>query len=120
MPVSCNSQIDLGTLRVLVTATGRTTQRILATQFGDGYRERRPDGINTEVRRWSISTPPMATEDLLALEDELRSLGTGAFSWAPPGETDESLWELDPVEWARTYQADHLASLAFNLRSATP
>ncbi len=120
MPVSCNSQIDLGTLRVQVTATGQTSQRILAVQFGDGYRERRPDGINTEVRRWSVSTPPMGIADVLELEDALRALGTGAFAWAPPGEDDMVLWELDPVEWTRTYQADHLASLSFALRSANP
>lgn len=120
MPVNCNSQIDLGTLRVQVSASGQTSQRILATQYGDGYRERRPDGINTEIRRWNVSTPPMAIEQVLILEDELRALGTGAFAWAPPGEEDEALWELDPVEWVRTYQADHLASLSFDLRSATP
>jgi phage-related protein len=120
MPIRCNSQIDLGTLRVQVSATGQTSQRILVTQFGDGYRERRPDGINTEVRRWSVSTPPMAIELVLELEDALRALGTGSFEWVPPGETTPWLWELDPVEWTRAYQADHLASLSFNLRSATP
>jgi phage-related protein len=117
MPIRCDSQIDLGTLRVQVSATGQTSQRILATQFGDGYRERRPDGINTEVRRWSLSTPPMSIEDILELEDELRALGTGTFEWPPPGESFTWFWELDPVEWTRSYQTDHLASLSFNIRS---
>lgn len=115
MPIRCNSQITLGALAVQVEATGASAVRNLSTQFGDGYRERRPDGINTLIRNWQVSTPPMLLDDVLVLEDELQDLGVGSFAWAPPGEP-LGRWELEPVEWKRTYMADHLASVSFGLR----
>lgn len=116
MPIRCNSQITLGALAVQVEATGTSAMRNLSVQFGDGYRERRPDGINTLMRNWSISTPPMPIDDVLALEDELRALGVESFAWAPPGETTLRQWELEPAQWQRSYAAGHLASVSFSLR----
>jgi phage-related protein len=118
MPVACHATtLQLGTLAVQVTATGSTAVRHLAVQFGDGYSDRRPDGINTTQRRWSLATPPAPIEDVLALEAELEALGVGKFQWAPPGEAAARWWELDPVSWERVYASDDLASLSFSIRS---
>jgi phage-related protein len=118
MPIPCYvSNLRLGTLAVQVTATGGTAVRHLAVQFGDGYSNRRPDGINTTQRRWNLSTPPAAIEEVLRLEAELEALGVGRFDWTPPGEATPRRWELDPVSWERTYATDDLASVSFSIRS---
>lgn len=118
MPVRCFvSNLTLGSLAVQVTATGSTAIRNLAVQFGDGYSERRPDGINTTMRRWGIATPPSEIEAVLALEAELEALGVGKFQWTPPGEAAPLWWELDPVSWERVYATEALASVSFSIRS---
>ncbi len=40
------TQMTLGTLQLTVEASKTTSIRYLETQFGDGYRARRVDGIN--------------------------------------------------------------------------
>jgi phage-related protein len=118
MPVRCYvSNLRLGSLAVQVTATGSTAVRNLAVQYGDGYSERRPDGINTTQRRWSIATPPAAIEEVLRLEAELEAVGVGKFQWTPPGEAVARWWELDPVSWERVYATEDLASVSFSIRS---
>ena len=118
MPVSCvTTELKLGTLAVQVSARGDTAIRNLAARFGDGYSERRPDGINTTMRRWSLATPPSSIEAVLKLEAELETLGVGKFQWAPPGEASSRWWQLDPVEWQRSYQTEDLASVSFSIRS---
>lgn len=115
MPIPC-SPITLGNLTVRVDAKKSTAIRTLQQQFGDGYMARRPDGINTVSETWSISTPPMPIEDLLALEAELTALGSAPFNWQPPGEPITKKWILDPVKWDTDRQTPDIGSLSFAIR----
>lgn len=118
MPVPCTTPLRLGTLAVQVTATKNTAIRNVANRFGDGYAERRRDGINARLETWQLSTPPAAIEEVLALEEELAALGVGRFSWAPPGEEAERWWRLEPVQWGRSYSSDDLISVSFSIERA--
>lgn len=119
MPLNCpTTGLTLGTLAVQVSAAKETAIRHLATQFGDGYSERRKDGINTRRERWRLSTPPAAIEQVLLLEEELAALGTGRFQWCPPGEAAAQWWHLAPVSWARNYATEDLIGVAFSIERA--
>jgi phage-related protein len=59
--------------------------KVIKAQFGDGYAQRRPAGINTKARMWSVDMKSIDTEtcnDVLAFL-EARN-GVEVFNWTPP------------------------------------
>lgn len=115
MPVSC-SQITLNSLCVQVDAKKQASLRTIQQQYGDGYMARRQDGVNPLIEVWQVATPPMPVADVLALDQELITLGTNFFAWTPPNEPAAKNWILDPVTWDWSYQTGDMASLSFTLR----
>ena len=113
MPVSC-SQMTLGTLCVEVEASRVVAVRTLQAQFGDGYKARRPDGINTLMETWGVRTPMRPIDEVQALEAEIIALGANSFGWTPPFATVEKQWVLEPYQWEWSFNAD-LASISFVL-----
>ncbi len=109
------TKMTLGTLQLTVEASKTTSIRYLETQFGDGYRARRVDGINPLMERWAISTPVMPIDKLVTLEAEIETLATGHFSWQAPDDTAAKNWVLDPIEWQRSYASPDLGSVSFSL-----
>jgi len=75
---------DLFTWCPLVNPTGQTTLRVRKAQFGDGYSQRVPDGINTKVQSWPVSFRGNAayTAAIKAFLDV--RLGATAFLFTPP------------------------------------
>lgn len=116
MAAECTAPLTLGTLRVTVDATKRTSIRTLQQQFGDGYRARRPDGINTLSEEWQVSTRPMRRAEADALEGELVALGPAPFTWTPPHESTPKQWILDPVQWSTEYPTENAVTLSFTLK----
>ncbi|TCK37971.1 phage-related protein [Paraburkholderia sp. BL8N3] len=59
--------------------------KVVKAQFGDGYAQRRPAGINTQAPVWSIS---MKNIDLQTAGDVVQFLsdrnGVDIFNWTPP------------------------------------
>lgn len=61
------------------------TPRILSARFGDGYEQRRPDGINHIVQSWSLAFNCKRVADAQAIRAFLRAhRGVDLFQWAPP------------------------------------
>lgn len=78
--------------------------RFGATQFGDGYEERAPDGLNPLKQRWSLQF--RAVENAVAdaitafFSARVGGLGLEGFDWTP-------LWSTTPIrvvcrEWTRS------------------
>lgn len=80
------------------------TPRVLIAKFGDGYEQRVPDGINTELQKWTVKfIVDVPTGQ--AIHNFLKSLGgSTSFTWTPPNET-----EIRVVcrSWRRTIGAVH-------------
>ena len=67
-----------------LNAQGATTYRVLKAQFGDGYSQRAPDGINNEVQSWPLSFTGTGAY-VTPIRDFLRRHGgAGRFAWTPP------------------------------------
>jgi phage-related protein len=55
-------------------------------QFGDGYAQRVPNGINNGLRKWTISFTDRSLADADAMVEFWRSrYGATSFSWRPQG-----------------------------------
>lgn len=64
----------------------RTGQfRVRRSSFGDGYERRRPDGINTHIREWTLTWTGLSREQADVLSEFFDSrIGVYAFLWYEP------------------------------------
>ena len=115
MPVSCTTEMTLGTLCVSVDATKQTSVRTLQQQYGDGYLARRPDGVNTLMETWNVTTVYSDVDVMQDLEQEIIALGANSFAWTAPYETEEKRWILEPYSWEWSFN-DNLARISFTLK----
>jgi phage-related protein len=66
----------------------QTKSRILMSQFGDGYSQRAPDGLNARVDTWTIAWIPLNASDRSIVINALNAAGSfDAITWIPYGET---------------------------------
>jgi phage-related protein len=67
---------------------GTENARVRKAQFGDGYAQKVPDGINSLVRSWPFKwSGPKA--DVFAIRDFLRAHIGQAFYWTAPNDTQQ-------------------------------
>lgn len=76
------------------------TSRIKVAQFGDGYQQSMPDGINTEDYRYSIETLPLSDAQATSIENSLEALKGDFFYAKFKGDTQVYKYRLDGSRWS--------------------
>ncbi|MFM0224172.1 phage tail protein [Paraburkholderia dipogonis] len=75
--------------RCVTSASYDLEPKIVIAKFGDGYAQRRPAGIHTQARQWSVemrnASATVAAAVLAFLEARN---GVDVFSWIPPRHTE--------------------------------
>lgn len=84
--------------------------RIARTQFGDGYVQEAPDGLNPITEEWSFTLrgldPATGNEVEAFLQARVSPvLGLEAFDWVPPWQTTALRWTCP--SWKRTQVGDY-------------
>lgn len=70
------------------SASRDLTPRVLVAQFGDGYAQRRPDGINTQEEMWNLQFDNRTAAQAAAIDAFLKARnGVDVFVWTPPRNT---------------------------------
>lgn len=93
-----------------LSATPTRKPRVVSVQFGGGYREVRPDGINNDAVSWDLtfSDRPPGTVD--AINTFLRAKnGVTAFTWTTP--EGETIY-VRCADWTAPYIAYGVRSLS--------
>lgn len=71
--------------------------KVKVVSFGDGYEQRSPDGINTQLRNYSLQFSG-SPADVSSIDQFLAEHGGAlAFSWLPPGTLKSALFKCE--EW---------------------
>lgn len=74
--------------------TYRIANRVSQAQFGDGYEQVRPAGINYQRRQYDVTTPPLTQTQYDTLHDFLAvRLNLTPFLWTAPGDTTQRQWK---------------------------
>lgn len=69
--------------------------RMMNAQFGDGYTQRAPDGLNNKIDSWSIIYSKLSTVDIATVEAFIEIVRSGEyFLFTPPGDIEKK-WSLD-------------------------
>ncbi|MDR3446011.1 phage tail protein [Dyella sp.] len=75
---------DTFTWKPETNPTGTSTLRVRTAQFGDGYSQEVPDGINNETQSWPL-TFAGTKDELQPIADFFRAHnGCIGFYWTPP------------------------------------
>lgn len=56
----------------------------MSSQFGDGYEQIVPDGLNNVVESWDLQWNSMSEAAANDLEDQLTALAGTTFAWVTP------------------------------------
>ena len=81
------------------------TSRVKTVQFGDGYEQSVPDGINTEDYRYSIETLPLSDVQATNIESSLTALKGNFFYAKFKGDAQVYKYRLDGNRWSWSAQA---------------
>lgn len=88
-----------------ITAQSQMKQkhRNLTAQFGDGYLQTAPDGLNSIIDSWELRFAPLEGADLTTMNRFLLLVGTTEwFIWAPFEEITEKKWLIESDSIAKT------------------
>ena len=77
------ADIPLIALDLVMSVEENTTHRVRKFGFGDGYEQIAPDGINTKVREYNITTRPFDLVETNALKANLDNVCAGDFFLVP-------------------------------------
>jgi phage-related protein len=75
--------------------------RTLTAQFGDGYRQDTPDGLNFQIDSWNLAFENLNSTDTTAVRVFLDSVGSyTTFTWTAPGDSTQKSWKMDPAGYS--------------------
>jgi phage-related protein len=74
---------DKFTWRVTTDASGQGDFTVDRAQFGDGYSQEAPRGLNSEVQKWTVAVEGYAPK-VQPIIDFIRAHVGVAFNWTPP------------------------------------
>ena len=90
--------------------------RTLSTQFGDGYRQDTPDGINFKLDMWNINFENLTSATTANVKTFFDSVGSfDQFTWQAPGDSVIKNWKLDPKGYTMTAQAGNVYSISTSI-----
>ena len=74
----------------------KTGYRVNVADFGDGYAQAVPDGLNTRMESWDLSFDDYPVSDITTITSFLDARGGyQSFYWTPPDELTPKLWRQD-------------------------
>jgi phage-related protein len=76
-------------------ATLEISSRTLTAQFGDGYNQRAPDGLNTEVETWTVTWLALTLSERETVLAALKTVGGwGVLLWTPCYQTAQQKYKV--------------------------
>lgn len=104
------------TLEVEYGLTVRRGTRVRRVQFGDGYEQVVPDGVNTDIREYDIKTVPITDSQAEALDEDLAALG-GDFFYSQFSQDDRRYkYRLSPNQWSWERVAPDVNIISFSCK----
>lgn len=65
-----------------------TEIKMLSNDFGDGYKQDTPDGLNNQVETWNLAWNDISDANAASIMSQLKGFNGGPFEWTTPtGET---------------------------------
>ena len=108
-------------LDLVLSVEETTNHRVRRFGYGDGYEQVSPDGINTAVREYNITTRPLSFFEFVLLKNELDAVCTGDFFLATlqPYSSVETRYRVADSRYSTSHlPASDTYRISFLLREA--
>ena len=108
-------------LDLVLSVEEATNHRVRKFGYGDGYEQISPDGINTAVREYNITTRPLTSTEFVLLKIDLDAVCTGEFFLATlqPYSSVETRYRLADSKYTTSHlPASDTYRISFVLREA--
>ena len=86
-----------------------TTPRVLAAQFGDGYKQRAADGLNSQLRTWNWAFNTLSLAEVTAIINFFKAKGgVTEFTHDLPGITPTETVTVICPSWSRKWAGPNI------------
>lgn len=103
--------------RISQGSTRTRTNRVRTAQFGDGYQQDAPDGINNLIDTWSISIENLNNAERATFWSVMDAVGSWDYlTWTPFGETTSKRFKVTPDGVQEQPVSGDLWSVSFTLK----
>jgi phage-related protein len=83
---------------------------VTVTKYGDGYEARSPDGMNSDLKTWSLSFANRDPSEALAITSFFEAnAAVTAFQWTDPDSTEPSSYKC--ATWKKTIVPGNLRTV---------
>ena len=106
---------DISQIAYKYGAPGSESIRLRSTQLGDGYEERRVDGLNPERREWNVTFIFNTRQELANFIYTLRDLKGSWLYWASPLDLSPTRWVVD--SWDMLIESPAYGEVSVQLRN---
>ena len=97
----------------------RRMYRTLTSQFGDGYAQHTPDGINNIVDEWSLVYENLTNAERTTLVTALDAVkSSDYFTWTAPGDTSQKRFKVTQDGWSESPRSGDLWTISFTLKQS--
>lgn len=89
---------------------------LLSSQFGDGYEQVAPSGMNYIRNDWQIVYENMTLTERNALIAFVDNAVINPFQWTAPGSVTSANFRITPDSFAETMQSGNLYTISFKAK----
>lgn len=98
-------------------STRKRTYRTITAQFGDGYQQSAPDGINNVVDEWNLVYENLDNSERNTLITALDSVkSSDYFTWTAPGDATQKKFKVTQDGWSEAALSGDLWTISFVLK----
>jgi phage-related protein len=88
--------------KIALSSDKSVSFRAISSQFGDGYQQIAPNGINVKVASWNVEWGALTLTERNTVETVLDSVGSwGILTWTPTNETVQLKFRITNEGYSR-------------------
>ena len=102
---------------ISTSSTRQRKHRTLSAQFGDGYGQDAPDGINPQYDEWQVIYQNLTQTDRDTLWVAIDAVGSWNYlTWTAFGDSVSKKWKITSDGISESIQSGNIYSVSFKLR----
>ena len=96
------------TTAISQSSTRKRNYRTIRAQFGNGYAQTAPDGINSVMDTWEVTYENLTDAERSTLVTALDTVqGWDYFTWTAPGDATSKKWKVAGDGWSESTTGNH-------------
>lgn len=100
------------------SSTRRVKQRMLMSQFGNGYVQTAPDGTSSIYEEWDVSWENLTAAERTTVTTTLLQAAVDHLTWTPPNDSVEKKYIVMPSREASLYDEIQMSGQFYTITTS--